>query len=352
MKVLQVVADGAPGGGTNHVMQLLRGMRNVDCGLVTQNGSYLFQQASKLGIPVIGGEFFRSRLDRKAVSTIKSAIGNFSPDLVHCHGGRAAFFRSFISSAIPTVYTVHGFHYARKALMQKFVGWAAEYWSIRRTGRILFVCDHDKQLADDSYLMPSDKQYKVVYNGIKALQPRPKTKDYGIGFVGRFVYQKHPELFVKMMEQLPGMRAVMVGGGDLDDVVRDEIKNRGLADRITLLGSLDHESALEVLSQLDMLVMTPRWEGLPLLPLESMFMNVPVVSTATGGIPEVITHRETGLLSQNEDADELAALVKELSSDDELRNSIITNANRIAHERFSQEAMLAQIEQCYEELHA
>jgi len=95
MKVLQVVADGAPGGGTNHVMQLLRGMSNVDCGLVTQNGSYLFEQASKLGIPVIGGEFFRSRLDRQAVSTIKSAIGNFSPDLVHCHGGRAAFFRSF-----------------------------------------------------------------------------------------------------------------------------------------------------------------------------------------------------------------------------------------------------------------
>jgi len=71
-----------------------------------------------------------------------------------------------------------------------------------------------------------------------------------------------------------------------------------------------------------MLVMTPRWEGLPLLPLEAMFMNVPVVSTATGGI----------------------------RSDDRLRNSIINNANRVAHERFSQDAMLAQIEQCYQEL--
>jgi len=184
-------------------MQLLSGMSNVDCGLVTQHGSYLFEQASKLGIPVIGGEFFRSRIDRQAVSTIRSAIGNFSPDLVHCHGGRAAFFRSFITSAIPTVYTVHGFHYARKALMQKLAGWAAEFWSIRKTERILFVCDHDKQLADHSYLMPTGKQFKVVYNGIKALQPRPKTTDYGIGFVGRFVYQKHPELFVKMMQQLP-----------------------------------------------------------------------------------------------------------------------------------------------------
>ena len=351
MKVLQVVADGAPGGGTNHVMQLLRGMGNVDCALVTQSGSYLYEQASKLGIPVIGGEFFRSRIDRQAVSTIKSAIGDFVPDLVHCHGGRAAFFRSFLSSAIPTIYTVHGFHYARKALMKKFVGWAAEYWSIRRTGRILFVCDHDKKLAESSHLMPQDKQFKVIYNGIKALKPRPKTKDYGIGFVGRFVYQKHPELFVKMMEQLPNHKAVMVGGGDLDSVVREEIKSRGLSGRVTLLGSLDHQSALEVLSQLDMLVMTPRWEGLPLLPLEAMFMDVPVVSTATGGIPEVITHRETGLLSANEDANELAALVDELFNNQDLRSSLVSNANRVAHERFSQEAMLSQIEECYQELH-
>ena len=52
-------------------------------------------------------------------------------------------------------------------------------------------------------------------------------------------------------------------------------------------------------------------------------------------------------------ANELAALVKELSSDDGddgLRSSIIANANRVAHERFSQESMLSQIEQCYQEL--
>ena len=44
--------------------------------------------------------------------------------------------------------------------------------------------------------------------------------------------------------------------------------------------------------------MTPRWEGLPLLPLEAMSKKVSVVSTAAGGFAEVIEHGRTGLLSQ------------------------------------------------------
>ena len=141
MKVLQVVADGAPGGGTNHVLQILRGMpKSIECGLVTQQGSYLFEQARKLGVHVVGGEFFRSRFDRAAMNRIQEAISEYSPNLVHCHGGRAAFFRSFLKSSIPTVYTVHGFHYARKKFLQRIIGWAGEFWSIRRVGKVLFVC--------------------------------------------------------------------------------------------------------------------------------------------------------------------------------------------------------------------
>ena len=53
MKILEFVCDGAPGGGTNHVLQLLRGLpAEFDRVLLTQQDSYLARAASELGIEV------------------------------------------------------------------------------------------------------------------------------------------------------------------------------------------------------------------------------------------------------------------------------------------------------------
>jgi len=348
MKILQFVADGAPGGGTNHVMQLLTGLgANYENVLLTQKDTYFFKLAKSKGIKVIGGDFFRGRTDRVAVATVRDAIAAEQPDLVHCHGGRAGFFRSFLSREIPTAYTVHGFHHAQKSLIPKAMGWIAEYWTMRRMDHVFFVSDYDRQLAVRQKLLPRNKPFRVVHNGIAPLEPNGTSDRLGVGFIGRFVYQKNPELFLDVVEKLPNLKFVMAGGGELDEKIRADVARRGLGDRVELVGSLDHKSALEFISKLDVLVMTPRWEGLPLLPLEAMFMKVPVVSTAVGGIPEVIQHGETGMLSESENADELAAHVSKILVDNKLRESIVENALNRAHEKFSQNAMLAQIRDSY-----
>lgn len=76
-------------------------------------------------------------------------------------------------------------------------------------------------------------------------------------------------------------------------------------------------------------------------------MKVPVVSTAVGGIPEVIQHRETGMLSESENADELAEHISNVLIDRQLRESIVENAFGRAHRHFSQDAMLTQIRESY-----
>ena len=223
------------------------------------------------------------------------------------------------------------------------MGWAAEYWTMRRMSMILFVSDFDRQLAIRQKLLPSSKPFRVIHNGIPPLDPRTTEERLGIGFIGRFVYQKNPELFLDIAERLPKHQFVMAGGGNLDEKVRNEIENRGLRERVRLFGSLDYKSALEFISKLDVLVMPPRWEGLPLLPLEAMFMKVPVVSTSVGGIPEVIEHGATGMLSQSEKADELANHISKLLDNPELCSSIVDQAFQVAHKRFSQDSMLREI---------
>ncbi len=348
MKILQFVADGNPGGGTNHVLQLLRGLKDeYELILLTQEDTYLEREAKKSGITVEAGDFQRSRFSQSAIQRVQNAIDSHQPDLVHSHGGRAAFFRSLTKSQVRSIYTVHGFHFARKGLGGRFAGWLGEQWTIRNTDEIIFVCKYDRDLAVRSKLLPKKKPNHVIYNGI----PKPKltnTSDrkLGVGFVGRMVYQKNPNLFVETMARLPDVQGVMVGGGELEDSVRKGIAERKLEKRINCLGSLEHDGALDVLSELDLLLMTPRWEGLPLLPLEAMFLEVPVVSTSVGGIPEIITSGENGLLA-SESPDELAAQVNELLTNECLRSRIVSNAASRVGDQFDETSMLDSVKRVY-----
>ncbi len=346
MKILQIVCDGRPGGGTNHVLQILTGLRcEYECSLLTQQDSYLADRAADADVRVETGDFFRGRLDRSAMRRIQQVVLAEQPDLIHCHGGRAAFFRSFVKSDVPTIYTVHGFHFARKRPAARAMGWMAERRSIRKCDHVVFVADFDRELAETAHLLPAGKANTVIHNGIAAPQPTAVGDRLGVGFVGRMVFQKHPELFVEMMEHLPAVDAVIVGGGELEPAVRREIESRGLSHRVKMLGEADHASALNHLSRLDVLVMTPRWEGLPLLPLEAMHMGVPVVSTAVGGVPEVVRHDETGLLADS--AVELAAATRRFLEDDQLRTRITARAKEVASTEFAQQTMLDALEAIY-----
>jgi glycosyltransferase involved in cell wall biosynthesis len=351
MKVLQFVAYGEPGGGTNHVMQLLSGLGSgFSTTLLTQKESYLYQYAKSRGIEVYGGDFFRSRVDPGAIQTVAATVKRIQPDLVHCHGGRAGFFHSFLPRQIPTVYTVHGFHHAQKPAVPRTFGWAAEFWTMRGKSSVLFVSHYDCELAVRQHLMARNTKHHVIHNGIKPLVPGQKSQKLGVGFVGRFEFQKNPQMFLDVVERLPHTNFVMVGDGELDAEVRAEVRRRGIEDRVRLLGGLDHASALEVISNLDVFVMTSRWEGLPLALLEAMFMKVPVVATRVGGVPEVIEDGHSGLLSDLADAGGLAAHVQTLLENTDLKNSIVANAYQRAHTQFSEEKMLSDIRGSYQEV--
>src|SRR5215204_665001 len=93
MRILQIVADGSPGGGASHVLDILGGLSNVySLGLVTQANSYLLTKASSLGVECFGIDFFRSRLDARVPVNLREVVRKFRPQLLHIHGGRAGFF--------------------------------------------------------------------------------------------------------------------------------------------------------------------------------------------------------------------------------------------------------------------
>lgn len=356
--VLEFVADGAPGGGTTHVGQILRAFKNsFELGLVTQRDSYLASLAQAEGIEVFGGNWFGAASIPGSLRALRRVLSGFKPDLVHCHGGRAALFFSLLRRNVPMLYTIHGVHYARRGVAGRVAGRWQHRRAIDSAAHVIYVCQYDRLLAERDRLVPDSKPHSVIYNGI-AFPKLPGNVLGGvgadqrpIGFVGRLVTQKHPELFLDVVDRLPHRRAVMVGGGPLAEKLDGEIARRGLSHRVKRLGELDREATLAAIAEMDVLVMTSRWEGLPLLPLEAMHLAVPVVATAVGGVPEIIEHERTGILT-SESPDALAAAVERLHCDRLLRGEI-TDAGRIdVRSRFSEQTMIEAVSDLYGRLSA
>jgi glycosyltransferase involved in cell wall biosynthesis len=349
IRVLQIVADGSPGGGTTHVLQILRGLRDrCSLGLVTQRDSYMFGEARGLGIPSFGVDFFRGRLDPRVPLRLRRITKEYGAQVVHLHGGRAAFFYALASADAPAVYSVHGYHFLPKQPTWRWFAMRAERLAARRAQGLIFVSFHDAQVAKAYGILCASTQSHVIHNGIPLTETTAPASDSveSIGFIGRLETQKDPLLFLDVVGRLPGYSATIVGGGTLESAVRARIQRGGLSD-VRMLGALSHQDTLEVLSTLGVVVMTSRWEGMPILPLEAMWAGVPVVATNVGALDEVIEDGKSGLLVDSRSPDDLAEAVRRVTSDPALRERIVTEGRARVRSRFSEERMLSRIFEVY-----
>lgn len=121
----------------------------------------------------------------------------------------------------------------------------------------------------------------------------------------------------------PNAHLVLAGGGTLEDTLREQIRSDHL-ERVHLLGFRDDIPAL--LKAATLLVMNSRNEGLCSAILEAKRCGLPVVSTAVGGIPEIITHDVDGFLLGVRDPALLAQAVIDLLADGPRRERYATAA--------------------------
>ncbi len=116
----------------------------------------------------------------------------------------------------------------------------------------------------------------------------------------------------------------LVGDGPDLDIVRRQIEARGMGPRVSMPGRLAEEKVLEEMAGADLFVMTSFMEGLPVVLMEALALELPVIAPCVAGIPELVIHRETGLLFAPGNWPELTDWMLELAADPEL-------ARRMAH---------------------
>ncbi len=175
-----------------------------------------------------------------------------------------------------------------------------------------------------------------------------------LGTVANLFPRKGYEVMLRalpaIVRAVPLAHYVIVGSDDhgYADRLKGLASELKIADRVHIVGFQDPVQPF--LAALDLYVHPALMEGFGIAVVEAMAMGKAVVATTTGGLPEVVAQGETGLLVPPGDVESLAATVVLLLKDKARREQMGRSGTARAHEHFSLDASVAQVEQLYGEI--
>ena len=142
------------------------------------------------------------------------------------------------------------------------------------------------------------------------------------------------EAFALALTKNKHLRLEIIGDGpEYDNIVR-KISDLNIHNKCTLLGRASETEVFQKLATTDILVTSSFMEGLPVVLMEALAMNVPVIAPSVAGIPELITDGESGLLFSPSNWEQLSACISRLSLDHDLRQELAHEGRRRVEERF------------------
>ena len=151
------------------------------------------------------------------------------------------------------------------------------------------------------------------------------------------------KIFNKIQEKISS-KLLMVGDGPDREKAENLARKLGIKNKILFMGKSDE--VREILCLSDLFLLPSETESFGLAALEAMAAKTPIISTNTGGLPEVNVHGETGFLSDVGDVSEMAKNSIYLLEDDEILELFKKNAFKVAH-KFSIEKVLPHYEDMY-----
>ncbi|MCW5312299.1 glycosyltransferase [Nostoc sp. KVJ3] len=177
------------------------------------------------------------------------------------------------------------------------------------------------------------EQVVVFYNPVKVpaeVPHRSLSKKLNLLFLGRIGKRKGAFDLIKAFSLLPTeyqttSSLIMAGDGDIEQA-RNLVTTLNLEDYITLPGWIGSDKRDILLTQANIFVLPSYNEGLPLAMLEAMACELAVIVTPVGGIPEIVTHSENGLIVNPGDVQQLSDAIKSLIENETLRLSLGSKA--------------------------
>ncbi len=282
-------------------------------------------------------------------------------DLIHAHLPLSATVARLAGhrARVPVVYTEHNLH-ERHHPMSRWANRAT--WKMQR--QVIAVSSAVAQSIDRH--LGDRVPVRVVPNGVPvgelgadpaAAQSFRARLDIAsdapvVGQIAVFRPEKRLGLWLEtaalVRQSLPECRFVLVGDGPERERLERRAHELGLDGAVHFTGLLD--DVRPALWAFDVMLVSSKFEGLPLVVLEAMAASVPVVATAVGGIPEAIENGNSGILIEQPDAEALSRATIELLGTPALSDRLGRAALARVTERYSSEAMQRRLEALYLEV--
>ncbi len=292
----------------------------------------------------------RGRMDFELVNRLRALRKSGRFDFFHSHKYKATFHGLLATHGeVPMVGTYHNWVLTDRAL--RFYAWLD-----KRLARANAACVGVSALVCEELrrFVPAPRVHHIA-NGIDidhwAPQSAPAAARFGlpedapaIGFVGRLSPEKGVQLLIDALARLEpvgGREVHLLIAGDGPDraALEAQAARLGVGSRVHFAGTV--ADARAVYRAVRLMALPSLTEGLPMTVLEAMACERPVVATAVGELPALITPGETGWLLANRDAGEFAGLLTGALADDERLRRVGANARHLVAASYSAATMSA-----------
>lgn len=331
MKILHLLQSGRFSGAENVVFQIF--------------GMFKDDPAIQMAYCSRDGQI-RNALEKKrinfypikniSVKDVKRVIKEYNPDIIHAHDMLASFTASIACGKIPLISHIHNNAFNSRGLSIKSI---AYFFAAIKAKHIFWVSDS----AFSGYYFHAlfCKKSSILYNSIDVktlydeMNKDDNQYDFDIIFLGRMSEPKDPLRVLDVLDLIvkknSGITVAMVGSGELESIVEQKIIEKRLDKNITMFGFVSNP--YKILYNSKLMLMTSKWEGLPMCALEAMALGVPIVSTPTDGLNKIVCNNVTGYLAN--DNNQLASYCLDIILDHNLRLKLSNSSKEQAQKLFN-----------------
>jgi len=378
IKVLRIIARLNTGGPATHAILLNSGLdetrfkSHLVTGTVSGNERDMIEDARREGVePVVIPELKREISlinDLRAFIKLYWIIRRLKPDIVHTHTAKAGTLcrlAARLNNVPVKIHTFHGhvFHsYFGRLKTALFLG--IEKKLAKLTDRIVVISPEQLKEIKDKYKVGREGKHHLIPLGLNLepfLKPGRKAdlrqelslgrSTLLVGIIGRLVSIKNHRMFLEAAKMAkvawPGIKVkfLIVGDGSLRGELESYARKLGIDRSVVFTGWRTDLSA--VYEALDIVCITSLNEGTPISLIEAMASGKAVISTDVGGVRDIVTHNETGLLSPSEDAAAYSKNLLELLSDEDKRARMGREGRKFVSRKYSKGRLISDMELLY-----
>lgn len=346
MKILQVIPYFCFGGAETMCENLTYALKDTGHQVIVASlfseHTPISQRMEAAGVRIV---YLDKKLgqDFSMIPKLVKLMQEEKPDVVHSHLNvlKYAALAAKLAGVKKCIHTVH--NVADKEAEGRVSGMLSGFYFRNRWSVPVALSPLVQKSISDYYRMDI-RQIPMVFNGVDLSRCIPK-ETYALGepvklmHAGRFHEQKNHkgllEAFAMLQQRIPNMELWLLGEGELLEETTQQAAELGLQEKVRFLGS--QGNIYPYLHEADVFLLPSHYEGMPMTIIEAMGTGLPIVATTVGGIPDMICHGKSGLLTDCDPVKIADACEKLLRSED-LRRKLGQRAQKDSR-RFSSQTM-------------